>query len=95
MAFDYGALAGSVLGAGSSIFGASQMTKSAKEQAKIASQNNATALELAKINQQTELMKLQGNQGSSGASSNTTLYVALGVGGVLILGLTIFAVTRK
>jgi hypothetical protein len=29
------------------------------------------------------------------AGGNTTLYIALGVGGVLVLGVVIFAVTRS
>ena len=33
--------------------------------------------------------------GGKKTAGNTTLYIALGVGGVLVLGLVIFAVTRK
>lgn len=94
MAFDYGQLVGGVLTAGTGIFGATQNTKAAQLAAATAAKNNETALELAKLNQQTEIIKLQGGQPVS-AKSNTTLYIALGVGGVLVLGLTIFAVTRK
>lgn len=35
------------------------------------------------------------NQQTAKAGGNTMLYVALGVGGVLVLGVVIFAVTRK
>lgn len=93
--FDWGALAGGVLSTGGTIFGASKQAEIARKEAQASAQNNATALELAKINQQTELLKLQGNQSPESGSSNTALYVTLGAGGVLILGLTIFMVTRK
>jgi hypothetical protein len=94
MAFDWGTLTGQVLTTGGGIFAADAATKAAKDAAATQAQNNATALQLAQINQDTERLKLSGATASP-AKSNTTLYIALGVGGVLILGLTIFAVTRK
>ena len=48
------------------------------------------ALEGKKIDAQTALALAQGKP-----QSNTILYVALGVGAVLVLGVVIFAVTRK
>ena len=95
MALDYGVLAGQLIGAGSTILGAASTTKANQIAASTADKNNKTALELAKINQDTERLKLQGAGTPVSAKSNTVLYIALGVGGVLVLGLTIFAVTRK
>ena len=61
---------------------------------------NLTAMEIA--NKQLEIAKinLQASQSglsnaSAGKGGNTTLYVILGVSGVLVLGLTIFLVTRN
>jgi hypothetical protein len=44
----------------------------------------------AQLNAQAGLNKVSAGQGG-----NTTLYVALGIGGALVLGLVIFLVTRK
>ena len=59
--------------------------------------SNATQLEIerertkqAQLNAQAGLNKVSAGQGG-----NTTLYVALGIGGALVLGLVIFLVTRK
>jgi hypothetical protein len=98
MAFDWGKLTGDIIGGGATIFTADKAAKAARDAASAQAQNNETALRLAEMTQQTELLKQQNakaNASTLPASSNTTLYIALGVGGVLILGLTIFAVTRK
>ena len=50
-------------------------------------------LELAKINQETELAKAQGR--IPVANSKLPLYIGIGVGSVLVIGLVIFAVTRN
>jgi len=47
-------------------------------------------LEAVKINAEKELALAKGKP-----QGNTMLYVALGIGGVLVLGIIIFAVTRK
>ena len=94
MATDYGQLIGSVLTTGGGVFSSTQSVKAAQINANSQAQNNATALELQRL--QNEGAKINAlNSQSPAATSNTTLYIALGVGGVLVLGLTIFAVTRK
>jgi len=93
MAFDWGALTGQVIGAGKDVYGSTQEAKAARDAAAAQVKNNETALQLAQINQDTVKLQLSGAQAVP--SSNTTLYIVLGVGGVLVLGLTIFAVTRK
>jgi hypothetical protein len=77
-------------------------TKNKQFQGSIDAQNlnNATSLEIANIGLETEKLRLASAQAglgnaSSGKSGSTTLYIALGIGGALILGLTIFLVTRK
>ena len=65
-------------------------------QAQIANQNNQTALELARIQQETARINLaSASKDTSATGSNKNLYIALGVGGVVVLGVVIFAVTRK
>lgn len=82
-----------------SIFG----SKDAKEQSRaIQAQANAqlkaseTQLEIARLNAQTEASKLDflKNKPSDG-KSNTGLYIGLGVGGVLVLGLVVYFVVKK
>jgi hypothetical protein len=74
--------------------GSKAQTDALNKQAEIANQNNQTALELARIQQETAKLNLASASKAPTASSNKTLYIALGIGGVLVLGLTIFAVTR-
>jgi len=68
-------------------------------QAQIDAQNasNQNQLEIEKLRLQTAQINAQSglNQQTAKGSGNTTLYIALGVGGVLVLGIVIFAVTRK
>jgi len=49
-----------------------------------------TQLQIAQVNANSGL-----NQSSAGKSGNTTLYIALGIGGALVLGIVIFLVVRK
>jgi len=74
-------------------------TDSKNLQAQLDSQNlsNATQLEIerertkqAQLNAQAGLNKVSAGQGG-----NTTLYVALGIGGALVLVLVVFLLTRK
>jgi len=74
--------------------GSKAQSDALNKQADIANKNNQTALELAKYN--LEIARTNASSASkTPASSNKTLYIALGIGGVVVLGLTIFAVTRK
>lgn len=65
-----------------------------RREAETALKNNETAKEIALIGLQTAQINA-GGKSNQPQSSNKTLYIALGIGGVLVLGLTIFAVTRK
>jgi uncharacterized protein HemX len=84
----------SVLGLGVAAFGSKQQRDLAREQANNAKEIADRQLQVAQINQQTALAQLQGAKEGDG-KSNLPLYIGLGVGGVLVLGLVIFAVTRK
>jgi hypothetical protein len=76
--------------------GGKQQEDAIKAQAKAQADVSKAQLEIAKINQQTELAKLEAlkSQGA-GAKSNTSLYIGLGVGGVLVLGLVVYLVVKK
>ena len=98
MAFkDYTGLIGDTVGGGLSFFAKQEERKGLQAQADALKEKGYTDLEIAKLTLKGKELELQtalasGNKKSGG---NTTLYIALGVGGVLILGLVIFAVTRK
>lgn len=68
----------------------------ANAQANAQAQSAQAQLEIAKINQQTELAKLEAlkNQGLP-TKSNTNLYIGLGVGGAVILGLVVYLAVKK
>ena len=98
MAFkDYTGLIGDTIGGGLKYLGSTEERKSAEAQADALKSKGYSDIEVAKLMLEGKKLELQtalagGNKKSGG---NTTLYIALGVGGVLVLGLVIFAVTRK
>jgi hypothetical protein len=90
-------LISSGIGGVGSIFSSSSAKKTAQIQAdamlqsgQLSLQAQQLALEGKKIDAQTALALAQGKP-----QGNTMLYVALGIGGVLVLGVVIWAVTRK
>lgn len=95
--FDYSGVASSLLGGLGNFFGSQNNLKSAQAQAdamvksgELSLEAQRLALEGKKIDAQTALALAQGKP-----QNNKTLYIALGVGAVLVLGVVIFAVTRK
>lgn len=95
--FDFGGLATGLIGGVGDYFGSRNNLKSAQAQAdamiksgELSIQAQQLALEGKKIDAQTALALA-----SAKPQGNTMLYVALGIGGVLILGVVIWAVTRK
>jgi hypothetical protein len=95
--FDYSGVASSLIGGLGNFFGTQNNLKSAQSQAKAMVKSGELSLEAQKlalegkrIDAQTALALAQGKP-----QSNTILYVALGVGAVVVLGVVIFAVTRK
>jgi hypothetical protein len=95
--FDYSGVASSLIGGIGGFFGSQNNLKSAQAQAdamvksgQLSIEAQRLALEGKKIDAQTALALAQGKP-----QKNTILYVALGVGAVLVLGVVIFAVTRK
>lgn len=95
--FDYSGVASSLIGGIGGFFGSQNNLKSAQAQAdamvksgQLSIEAQKLALEGKRIDAETALKLAQGKP-----QSNTILYVALGVGAVLVLGVVIFAVTRK
>ena len=88
---------GSLLGLGVGAIVSNQQKQNAKGEA-----NNAQALADRQIQAQqlayeTAQLQLQAQQAgtTSGGSNNTALYIGLGVGGVVILGLVVFLAVKK
>lgn len=81
------------LGAIGSAISSNQQKQLLKGQANISAQQGKDALAVEQEKTRQIQLQLQGQQPKQGG--NTTLYIALGVGGVLVLGLVIFAVTRN
>jgi hypothetical protein len=88
------AIAG-LLGLGGGLVMSNQQKQNAKKQS-----NDAKALAQAQIKAQelayqTAQLQLQAQKGGGGAKSNTGLYVGLGIGGAVILGLVVFLAVKK
>jgi|LakMenE01Jun11ns_1017448.scaffolds.fasta_scaffold8232686_1 hypothetical protein len=87
---------GSLLGLGTGLIVNNQVKQNAKGEA-----NNAQALadkqiKAQELAYQTAQLQLQAQQGGGKPTkSNTALYVGLGVGGVVILGLVVFLAVKK
>jgi hypothetical protein len=86
----------SVIGGALGFFGSQKQSDAIKAQANAQAQTAQAQLQIAQINQQTKLAELEAlkNQGVS-TKSNTGLYIGLGVGGVVILGLVVFLAVKK
>jgi hypothetical protein len=95
---EWAQLGTSTLGLGLGYFGKQEESKGLQAQADALKSKGYSDVEVAKLMLEGEKLKLQtalAGGGKSSSGGNTTLYIALGVGGVLVLGLVIFAVTRK
>jgi hypothetical protein len=99
MAFkDYQGLIGDTIGGGLKFFGSQEERKAAEAQADALRAKGMSDVEVARImlegkKYDLEIAKSGGAKGTQ--AGNKTLYIALGIGGVVILGVVIFAVTRK
>jgi hypothetical protein len=95
--------AGTIIGGATSLFGSvtsymgsKDQLKAAQTSANVALDSNKTALQIAQTNLQSTLAQAQIQaQASATKASNVPLYIGLGVGGVVIIGLMIFLITRK
>ena len=82
-----------LLGLGVTLIGSNQQAQLLKGQANISAQQNQTAIEVER--EKTKQAQLMLEASKSQPASNTALYIGLAVGGVVVLGGIIFAVTRK
>jgi hypothetical protein len=89
-------LAPALLGLGTSLIMNNQAKKNAQGQANATQQALDTQYQIALKNQENiRAMQQAGKEPPPKEKSNLPLYIGLGVGGVLVLGIVIFAVTRK
>jgi len=95
---EWAQLGTSTLGLGLGFAGKQEETKSAQATADALRSKGYSDVEVAKLMLEGKKLDLQTALASGGKASsggNTMLYIGLGIGGVVILGLVIFAVTRK
>jgi hypothetical protein len=88
----------SVFGSGATIYASEQQRKAAQKQAEAliaqgVSQERVQQLILE--GKKLDLETAKAGAGLKASAGSKTLYIALGVGAVVILGVVIFAVTRK
>jgi hypothetical protein len=81
------------LGAIGTAISSNQQKQLLKGQANLSAQQGKDALAVEQERTKQIQLQLQGQMPQK--AGNTTLYIALGIGGVLILGVVIFAVTRN
>lgn len=94
---DWTGIGTTVLGSTTALLSSKENRKSAEAQAEALKQKGYSDIEVAKLMLEGKKLELETALAGGGkkTTGNTTLYIALGVGGVLVLGLVIFAVTRK
>jgi hypothetical protein len=95
--FDWGGLGSALLTVGGGIYASEQNRKNAQAQADALIRQGMSQIEVQKLILEGKRLDLEASKNAvaGGKSGNTLLYVGLGIGGVLVLGVVIFAVTRK
>lgn len=88
------AIAG-LIGLGGGLIMSNQQKQNAKKQSNDAKKIAEAQIKAQELAYQTAQLQLQAQQGGGGAKSNTGLYVGLGIGGVVILGLVVFLAVKK
>jgi len=85
-----------ILGLGTTLIGANQNRKLLEGQANISAQQNQTAIEVERERTKQAQINLEASRAKTTTSGgNNALYIGLAVGGVVVLGGIIFAITRK
>ena len=86
----------SLLGLGTGLIVANQQKQLSQGQSNDAKAIAEAQIKAQELAYQTAQLQLQSQQGGvSTGGSNTALYIGLGVGGVVILGLVVFLAVRK
>jgi hypothetical protein len=94
---DYVQIGTTLLNFGTQVWASAQARKDAEAQARVLIAQGASQVEVQKLINEGKRLDLEAAKAGvvGGKSGSTVLYIALGIGGVLILGVVIFAVTRK
>jgi|688.fasta_scaffold355491_2 hypothetical protein len=95
---EWGGIGTSVFGGVTDYFAKQKEADAIRAQASALRDKGASDVEVAKLMLEAKRLELEAAKAGAGAGNtggNKTLYIALGIGGVVILGLVIFAVTRK
>jgi hypothetical protein len=96
--FSWSTLGGNLVTGGLSFFGKQKEADAIRRQADALRAKGASEVEVAKLMVEAKRLELEAVKAGAGVetkSGNTALYIGLGVGAVVILGVVIFAVTRK
>lgn len=88
-----GKVVGGVIDLGGGLILSNQQKQALNKQAQIEADKAKNQLALAQL--QLEATKVQAQSAGAKSSGNTMLYVGLGVGAVVLLGVVVFAVTRS
>jgi hypothetical protein len=94
---DYVQIGTTLLNFGTQVYASAQARKDAEAQARVLIAQGASQVEVQKLINEGKRLDLETAKAGvvGGKSGSTVLYVAVGVGAVVILGVVIFAVTRK
>jgi hypothetical protein len=97
MAFkDYSSTIGDVVGGGLKYFGSVEERKAAQKQAEALIAQGVSQERVQQLILEGKRLDLETAKAGAGTKAGgNTLYIALGVGAVVVLGVVIFAVTRK
>ena len=78
------------------LFSSNQARQDMKAQANMIARQGQDALSVEQERTKQVLLQLEGAKlQGAGAGGNTALYIGLGIAGVVVLGVVIFAVTRR
>jgi hypothetical protein len=90
------ALGGNLISGGLNYFGKQKEADAIRAQADALRAKGASEVEVAKLMLEAKRIELeQAKIGGGAKTGSSALYIGLGVGAVVILGVVIFAVTRK
>jgi uncharacterized protein HemX len=97
MAFkDYSSTIGDVLGGGLKYFGSVEERKASQKQAEALIAQGVSQERVQQLILEGKRLDLETAKAGAGTKAGSnTLYIALGIGAVVVLGVVIFAVTRK
>jgi hypothetical protein len=94
--FSWSTLGGNLISGGLNYFSSQENRKGLQAQADALRAKGLSEVEVAKLMLEAKKLELeQARLGGGAKTGSSALYIGLGVGAVVILGVVIFAVTRK